>query len=501
VPRINVEKEYNFEVNPTPPNSGVPIRASQGGKKGLRGIFGSSNTASRSDASRAYMGKSSKGRSKSPAVPKAKLNTNSSGLMTGPNVYVSDNGQVIDMSNAYRRLSDANLLKSGTSLATLPVRKGSDPTRGEVEGPDGAMRLTEDYDEDAIDSSEGSEDGSDDELDSDRGRGRTRDGQEELPESEGGPRQPKSLLAAAEDERKSLVANSRIRSLLDPTVTGIDIDGKVGSAKKSGIHPHTAYDMTPSEAVTPNDSDEEERRDNIRLAQELSMKVSVIRSDSNKARCIRQILRGAYQEMAEEAMQGLRRQRMYLVATDLSEEAAYALEWTIGTVLKDGDTLFAIYCADIADIADRTGHASHEDTAVGIGEAGAMLDETVKIARVLSHADQLAGPGDGGKGPSTLRIPFSMRPRSSSGTPVRSRSLLSNVARGSPLSQSVDVSSVGNAERERIRANEAISERCIGLLRKTKLQVRVIVDVVHCKSPRHTLIETVSLESLALIKS
>jgi hypothetical protein len=194
VPRINVEKDYNFDINPTATSSAVPKRVSQGGKK-LRGIFGSSNNASRSDASRTYMGKSSKGSSSSPAIPKAKLNSNSSGLMTGPNVFVSDSGQLIDMSNAYRRLSDANLLKSGTSLAKLPLRKGSDPSRGEEQGPDGAMRLTKDYDEDAIDTSEGSEDGSDEEWDSDRGRGRTRDGAEE------GQRLPKSLLAAAEDER------------------------------------------------------------------------------------------------------------------------------------------------------------------------------------------------------------------------------------------------------------------------------------------------------------
>jgi nucleotide-binding universal stress UspA family protein len=284
---------------------------------------------------------------------------------------------------------------------------------------------------------------------------------------------------------------------LDPALTGIDIDGKIASSKKSGIHPHTAYDITPSEVVTPNDSDEEERRDSIRLAQELSMKVSVIKSDAQKARCIRQVLRGDYQDLAEEAKQGLRRQRMYLVATDLSEEAAYALEWTIGTVLKDGDTLFAIYCADVADVTDgsdgRLAKTTHEEAAVGIGEAGPLLDATAEVVRVLSHSDQ-PSPPPGGVVSSTLRIPLaSMRPRSSSDTLARSRSLLTEGGRGpgTPLSQSVDVSGMGKAERERIRANEAISERCMGLLRKTKLQVRVIVDVVHCKSPRHTLIETV----------
>ncbi len=34
------------------------------------------------------------------------------------------------------------------------------------------------------------------------------------------------------------------------------------------------------------------------------------------------------------------------MSTDLSDEAAYALEWTIGTVLRDGDTLLAVYAVD-----------------------------------------------------------------------------------------------------------------------------------------------------------
>lgn len=55
---------------------------------------------------------------------------------------------------------------------------------------------------------------------------------------------------------------------------------------------------------------------------------------------------GEFAKMQHEAEEGTRRVRKYLVATDLSDEAAYALEWTIGTILRDGDTLLALYALD-----------------------------------------------------------------------------------------------------------------------------------------------------------
>jgi hypothetical protein len=117
---------------------------------------------------------------------------------------VSDSGQIIDLASAYRRLSDAALLKSGGRLADLPTRKGVDVTKGEELAPDGGVRLTKDFnEEDAIDSSEDEESGSSDEewnADRRRGRGRTRKGSggqydDERPAA-------KSLLGAAEEERK-----------------------------------------------------------------------------------------------------------------------------------------------------------------------------------------------------------------------------------------------------------------------------------------------------------
>src|SRR6266550_3716710 len=75
-----------------------------------------SNPKSMSPASRVP------GRSASPGG--RMLNTNSFNLMSDPKKYVLDSGKVVDMQSAYRRLSDAALLRSGGALASLPSRKG-----------------------------------------------------------------------------------------------------------------------------------------------------------------------------------------------------------------------------------------------------------------------------------------------------------------------------------------------------------------------------------------
>ena len=47
-----------------------------------------------------------------------------------------------------------------------------------------------------------------------------------------------------------------------------------------------------------------------------------------------------------------RRVRSFLVASDLSDEARYAVEWAIGTVLRDGDS--AIFVTVIETDTKRT---------------------------------------------------------------------------------------------------------------------------------------------------
>lgn len=304
------------------------------------------------------------------------------------------------------------------------------------------------------------------------------------------------------------MANSKVISLLDP-IPGIDkSDGKLMNGKKSGIHPRTSYDDSGPNAVTPFGSDDEEELDDIQKAQRLEMNVSPVSSDPRRHRCIRQIMRGDYRGIANEAAQGLRRQRMYLVATDLSEEAAYALEWTIGTVLKDGDTLFAIYAAESGDVGESTDDMSKgalskltstgdmSSSAVDIGEGANMMNDTAEMVRMLSNTqDAVILPAD--QAYSHHRTGSSVGKDSSRLDPNHRQSSPGprSLSRAPPQVQKLrrtDFTGMTASEKERWKSTEAITERCISLLRKTKLQVRVVIDVFHCKSPRHMITEVVS---------
>jgi hypothetical protein len=276
------------------------------------------------------------------------------------------------------------------------------------------------------------------------------------------------------------MANTHVKSMLDPIK--LDVDGKPSHAKR-GVHPSTNYHGRNDEPPSPNDSGEEELQDDIAKAQSLSLRVSQISNDASKFRSMRTILRGDYDKIELDAKEGLRRQRLYVVATDMSEEAAYALEWTVGTVLRDGDTMFAIYAMDINDVgadADNFSTSSAVQTetnnAPKEGDGQKLMESTYNLVRVMSTNIEKTISGEA---PPTPNFDISASRPSSH---VR----FSSVFGASPMRGG------SKAERERIKAAEAISDRCIALLRKTKLQVRIIIDVVHTKSPKHIITEVVS---------
>lgn len=239
-------------------------------------------------------------------------------------------------------------------------------------------------------------------------------------------------------------------------------------AKKRGVRPITNYDQTASGRSTPATSDSEELKD-IRRAQRMSINMSPI-DNSIPHRLIKTIIRGEFSRMQQEAEQGSRRLRTYLVATDLSDEAAYALEWTIGTVLRDGDTLLAVYAVDEES---GTGKAGEGDSIHGvpIGEGAQAIQETAAVVGELTAATKNPSPN---LGPS----------------PLGQTSLLpgaSTYSRG----VSTDSRYMSKPEQERHHAIEDISQTCLKFLRKTKLQVRVAVEVIHCRSPKYMITEAV----------
>ncbi|KAF2488430.1 hypothetical protein BU16DRAFT_226579 [Lophium mytilinum] len=485
-PNTNPEASYNFDMMPTIEARSMPLRVTQGGKKpknaAMASVYGHSTDIlgtsrdknARHNSTGGLLGKKSSsphaGRSASPG-----LNTNSFNPMTDPNKFVLDSGKVMDMQSAYRRLSDAALMRSGGTLSKLPVRKGSDPTRGETLAPGGGVRLAiddeNDGDEGAVESSadDADSDGSDsDRWGSEKGRGRRRSRVAGKTNSDPGKKKaPKSLLAAAEEERIEVGKEVyKVRSLLEPQVTVTGPDGERMTTKgKSGVHPHTNFDSGGGSGLsTPVSSDTEADLSEIKTAQMMSMSISPIDSSPEAHRCVRQIVRGNWRKFQEDAEAGLRRQRVYLVATDVSEEAAYALEWTIGTVLRDGDTLLAVYAVD-----EDTGTGA--EAGVGIGQGATAQQETASLMKVLSTPQHVAGGLSPGPSPLSQHMSFS----------------------------EPNFNNMQKTEKERYQAAVEVSDRCVKLLRKTRLQVRVVVEVFHCKSPKHMLTEVIDFLEPTLV--
>lgn len=419
---------------------------------------------------------------------------------------VLDNGEEIDINNAYRRLSDANLIhsKGGLGVLTTKTRRQRASSDISLNG----LRLVKDYvpveGEDVLADSSDADRTSDDEHPRgrrkakgtvDRALRRSSSDQEITPLSLGrapGLRTAQSLMAAAEEEREcspsehvanllmlTLASGLSLQGIHDHTVQTalVDLDKRhknmslfepaititgPSSIKsgRAGVHPNTAFD---SGLNTPHDSEEEADFIDIKRAANLAITRTPINSTPNSGRCVRTLIRGDFKQTQQEAAENNRRVRTYLVATDLSEEAAHALEWTIGTVLRDGDTLLAIYCVDEKiGISQETGlnEAQVKEQAAGL----------VAAAKAAMNTPLLTASPAPSPMASSTHFKLDSTQNSSSSPTGRERS---------------------KAEQERFRAVEDIGDRVSKLLRKTKLQVKVVIEVIHCKSPMHLITEVI----------
>ena len=227
--------QYNkdqFDMSSTVSWQAKPRRVTHGGKKGVSSMASIiqgreldpitiSRDRDRHNSTAGILGpKSSQSpssrlnrRSDSPGT--RKLNTNSFNPMPTPGKFLSETGKIIDMKNAYRKLSDTNMMKSGSSLSQSKFTDKATRARlnsGESLSPTGELRLEKDhYDEDGEDAIESSDDArtSDDEAWGSRGRRRRRNKQGEGAEGDdsdadiaGRTKGAQSLLAAAEEERR-----------------------------------------------------------------------------------------------------------------------------------------------------------------------------------------------------------------------------------------------------------------------------------------------------------
>lgn len=511
--------DYKFtDIFTTNLGKPLPKRNTLGGKvpvaddRGRLHISLSTPTEGRSTSA----GPSRQSRSPNRRVGWGNHGPNASGRV--PGYAVLDDGTLVNINQAYRKLSDANLATSQGSLSQIPTRKRSNSI-----GEPGSGRLDKDYlipdDEDEHGSS--SDDGEADDV-SDDGASRGR----QLSDDTGGGTAKKdrgapSLLAAAEEERKlslmlsfivSFVARllprsassnikavrvmltrlpnvgvqvatrqpQKYKSLLsDPRITVTGPSGEKTRSSKPSIHPSTEFDHSPgSEPRSAMASEEEREVSDIKRAQKLAFQMTPIISSSESCRAVRIIYRGEFDELQKTAEEDNRRLRKYLVATDLSEESNHALEWAVGTVLRDGDTLLAIYCMD-------------DETGVYPGDDVLLPDDT------KAHEEQAAAIN---------AVASATKEASSSASAAAP--MLSQLARASAFGFGSRSSSPApdsrervreRAEEERRRAVEDITERVTRLLRKTKLQVKVVVEVIHCRNPKHLITEVIDLVSPTLV--
>ncbi|CEQ42655.1 SPOSA6832_04493, partial [Sporobolomyces salmonicolor] len=141
-----------------------------------------------------------------------------------------------------------------------------------------------------------------------------------------------------------------------------------------------------------------------------------------------------------------RKRRKYLVASDLSDESSFALQWAIGTVLREGDEV----------MHHRLRH----------GNGHQMCVRPRSLARSLA--------------PLTLPSPPSVDSEDANPSASSKAAKLAN-------------------QRERQTAALQLTRQATALLERTRLNVRIVCQAIHAKVPRHMLVDMIDWEEPTLV--
>lgn len=238
------------------------------------------------------------------------------------------------------------------------------------------------------------------------------------------------------------------------------------SETKGSIVPRSNYRAASPAALSAIGNDDDE----LRRAKAMELKVSPL-DEKIKDRTVKMIIRGEWESFQdhEDEQQGYRHEpRFYLVCSDLSNEASYALEWTVGTLLKDGDTLLILSAFEDENAAKHK-DKDHEEPSleVRLESAKAAEEANSTMATLTRQTTNLEG-----------------------GTKRHSKSPLVGL---SDHNRSTSRSSRPRTKRdeERIKAVDKIEADFLRYVRKTALQVRCMFEVIHCRSPRHLVLNAI----------
>ena len=391
--------------------------------------------------------------SRSPSGRPKKATSPSGGLLSPaspPALLKTASGTVVD-ENSHRRLTNES--------------EGSGRVRTDKSPEGGAVDSSDDYDHQA---------GSDDET---RGRDRDRKSSDDVdspvPDSAKTDGGDSRITSPAEVKKHPIPHSQVIKSMLEPSISVTTPSGEKISQPSEGVHPQSNFDARRMSTSTIGSEGDE---DDIARAKKLGLHISPL--DSSVAdRHVRMVIRGDWITYHKEAQAGNRNQRTYLACSDLSTEATYALEWTVGTILRDGDTLLAIYA-----IEDETAESKSPDPS---------QNKQTEAERERLHQEG----AQAGKDANDAMTQLTRQTTNQEDGKVTSK--FTPATEMQSATGSVDGRKVGKKEMERLKAIDAITETFLKFVRKTTLQVRCMIEVIHCKSPKHLILGAVSHPGVA----
>ena len=452
------EQNYNFDLSSIPSTTkstrsredsggGAMAAAMSGELSNLHvGLPAGHSNRHNSTSATGQHSTSPSGRITSPVVQ-------SPGLLspTSPRKLTTPSGTVVDDS-AHRRLSNKS-----SSFSTVTDDSEEGAGRVPVDRPPEEQALDDSSDDQQHSS------GSDDDT-----RGRSRGSKEASDVEPDTPQTAESDKEQTQPPKKKESRSQVIKSLLEPSIKVTSPSGEKMNHGETGVHPPSNFDARrPSISATSMASNDDDT-DAIAIAKTLALNISPL-DTKVPDRHVRMIIRGDWSGIHKVAEAGDKTVRTYLACTDLSQEATYALEWTVGTIMRDGDTLLAIYSIE-------------HDAASGPGSNNSKVSEAEK--------EKLHQEGaQAGKDASDAMEKLT---RQATNTDVPHQSKFVPATEVQSLTGSVDARKVGKKEMERLKAIDEITQTFLRLVRKTTLQVRCMIEVIHCKSPKHLILGAVS---------
>ncbi len=450
------EQNYQFDIASIPWSAGTPSHTEN--KKPRENSSSAMAAAMSGDFSNLFVGLPPKeaerhdatnsGHTRSASSPSPGVDTPTSALLspTSPVGPLRTDSRSPVNNHSHRRLSNKS-----SSFSTV-----------NDDSEEGAGRIRRDGvgEEDVVESSDEGDamSPSSDEDDTTRGRSERR-------KYSAGETEAKAAVSTEGETKQSAIAPS-VKSLLEPSISITSPSGE--SVPESKAEGHASIGASKPSSVMSGGEEEEEDEEMaaIQKAKRLAINISPVDS-SVPNRDFRVVLRGDWHGHQQEAQAGHRASRLYLVCSDLSVEASYAMEWVVGTMMRDGDTLLAIYAIE----DDSTGKATEEQKDVLTAEGAQAGKDTANVMETLTRQTTQGGGTSVGLNSQNKYIP---------------------ATEAESLTGSVDARKVSKKQMERLRAIDFLIEHFLKLVRKTPLEIRCSVEVIQCKSPKHLILGAVS---------